>query len=97
MDTSFNTESRAYEKAARRVKEIKGFYSNLTSYCLVIPFLIVLNLLTSPEKLWFFWPMLGWGIGIAAHGVSTFGIGRNWEEKKIRELMDEEQKQAKTF
>ncbi|MBK1894732.1 2TM domain-containing protein [Chryseobacterium paridis] len=89
METlSFNKDNRAYEKAAKRVKELKGFYGNLTSYCLVIPFLLVLNLLTSPYHLWFYWPMLGWGIGLVAHGINVFGIGKNWEEKKIKELMD---------
>ena len=94
---SFNKENRAYEKAAKRVKDLKGFYGNLTSYCLVIPFLLILNLLTSPEHLWFYWPMLGWGLGLTLHAVSTFGIGKNWEEKKIRELMEEEKKNTKSF
>ncbi|MCU7614500.1 2TM domain-containing protein [Chryseobacterium sp. GMJ5] len=89
---SFNKENLAYEKAARRVQELKKFYGNLTSYCLVIPFLLILNLLTSPEHLWFYWPMLGWGIGLAAHAANVFGIGKNWEEKKIQQLMEEDQK-----
>ncbi|MEN4759713.1 2TM domain-containing protein [Chryseobacterium sp. C39-AII1] len=97
METYTNKESMAYEKAAKRVKEIKGFYGNLTSYCLVIPFLIVLNVITSPGHLWFFWPMLGWGIGLAAHGINTFGIGKDWEEKKIKQLMEEERKNAKSI
>jgi hypothetical protein len=97
METIINKETLAYEKAARRVKEIKGFYSNLTSYCLVIPFLAAINLLTSRDYLWFFWPMIGWGIGILAHAVNTFGIGREWEEKKIKQLMEEERKTTKTL
>ncbi|MBL1221620.1 2TM domain-containing protein [Chryseobacterium sp. L7] len=95
--TSFNKEAHAYRKASRRVKELKGFYGNLTSYCLVIPFLVVLNLITSPQHLWFYWPMLGWGVGIVAHGISVFGIGKEWEERKIRELMDEDRKNTKTL
>jgi hypothetical protein len=97
METIINKEELAYRKAARRVKELKGFYGNLTSYCLVIPFLAILNIITDASHLWFFWPMLGWGIGIVAHGVNTFGIGRSWEEKKIRELMEEERKNSKTL
>ncbi|WP_284460336.1 2TM domain-containing protein, partial [Chryseobacterium sp.] len=73
------------------------FYGNLTSFCLVIPFLAALNLLTAPGYLWFLWPMLGWGIGIAFHAVNVFGIGKNWEEKKIRELMAEEKGKTKTL
>ena len=94
---SFNKENLAYEKAVKRVKDLKGFYGNLTSYCLVIPFLLVINLLTSPNELWFYWPMLGWGIGIAAHAANVFGIGRDWEEKKIQQLMEEERKDTKSL
>ncbi|MGN7756032.1 2TM domain-containing protein [Chryseobacterium sp. 22532] len=98
METlGYTKETLAYKKAEKRVKELKGFYGNLTSYCLVIPFLIALNLLTSPDHLWFYWPMLGWGIGITAHAVNVFGIGKEWEEKKIRELMEQDAKNIKTL
>jgi hypothetical protein len=92
---SVNQENLAYRKAAKRVKDLKGFYGNLTSYCLVIPFLLVINLLTSPNELWFYWPMLGWGIGIAAHAVNVFGIGKDWEEKKIKYLLEKEKINSK--
>ena len=94
---SFNKENLAYEKAAKRVKDLKGFYGNLTSYCLVIPFLLIINLINTPKHLWFYWPMLGWGFGIVAHAVNTFGIGKNWEEKKIMELMSQEKKAQNNF
>ncbi|MEN2434065.1 2TM domain-containing protein [Weeksellaceae bacterium A-14] len=86
-----NNENLAYERAYKRVKEIKGFYGNLISYCLVMPFLIFINLKTAPEYHWFWWPMLGWGIGVISHGLQVFGIGKNWEEKKIKELMEKDQ------
>ncbi|WP_294229990.1 2TM domain-containing protein [uncultured Chryseobacterium sp.] len=79
---------KAYERAEKRVKEIKGFYGNLISYCIVIPFLIIINLITTPDNIWFFFPMLGWGIGVTAHGMSVFAIGKNWEERKIREILE---------
>ncbi|WP_061084081.1 2TM domain-containing protein [Chryseobacterium indologenes] len=97
METIINKDELAYRKASRRVKELKGFYGNLTSYCLVIPFLAVLNLFTAPQYLWFLWPMMGWGMGLAAHGITTFGIGKEWEEKKIRQLMNEDRKGTKTL
>ena len=58
--TSETTETIAYERAVKRVKELKGFYGNLISYCIVIPFLVIINLLKSPKEIWFYWPMLGW-------------------------------------
>lgn len=94
---TYNKENLAYKKAAKRVKDLKGFYGNLASYCIVIPFLIIINMITSPQHLWFYWPMLGWGIGIVAHAVNTFGIGKDWEEKKIQELMDREKRSSKSL
>lgn len=84
---------KAYERAQKRVKEIKGFYANLISYCIVIPFLILLNLLTNPKHIWFYFPMLGWGIGLAAHGMSVFAIGKNWEDRKIKEILEKQNQQ----
>ena len=88
--TTQETETIAYERAVKRVKELKGFYGNLISYCIVIPFLIIINLITSPKGIWFYWPMLGWGIGLLAHGMNVFAIGKNWEEKKIQEIMNKD-------
>ena len=88
--TAPDTENIAYQRAVKRVKELKSFYGNLISYCIVIPFLTIINLLTSPRQLWFYWPMLGWGIGLAAHGMNVFAIGKNWEEKKIQEILNKE-------
>lgn len=85
-----NDEDRAYERAQKRVKELKSFYGNLISYCIIIPFLIILNLISSPRNIWFYWPMLGWGIGLVAHGMSVFAIGKGWEEKKIREILEKQ-------
>ncbi len=88
--TTTDTENIGYQRAVKRVKELKGFYGNLISYCIIIPFLTAVNFLTSPDHLWFYWPMLGWGIGIAAHAMNVFAIGRNWEEKKIQEILNKE-------
>ena len=93
MITQPAQESVAYQRASKRVKELKGFYGNLTSYCLVIPFLIFVNLYTAPQYQWFWWPMLGWGIGLASHGLQVFGIGRNWEEKQIQKILEKEKEQ----
>ncbi|PKF75106.1 2TM domain-containing protein [Chryseobacterium sp. PMSZPI] len=83
-------ENKAYEKAQKRVKEIKGFYSNLISYCIVIPFLIFINLFTGHGNHWFWFPVLGWGIGLASHAFQVFGVGESWQDKKIREIMNKQ-------
>jgi len=81
-----------YDRARRRVRQLKGFYIHATIYVLVNTLLIGINLITSHHEIWFFWPLLGWGIGLAAHGFSVFGLGGlwgpEWEERKIKEIID---------
>lgn len=90
METTYNyNEQTAYERAKDRVHKLKGFYGNLISYCCVIPILIIINLSTSSFQ-WFWFPMLGWGMGLTFHALETFGYGKNWEEKKIREILEKE-------
>ena len=100
MENNYQEEER-YFKARKRVEEIKGFYGNLIAYVVVNIGLMVLNLLTSPGYLWFFWPMLGWGIGVLFHGMKVFNympfFGKDWEEKKIKEHMDKEDQSKKTW
>ena len=100
MENNYQEEER-YFKARKRVEEIKGFYGNLIAYIVVNIGLMVINLLTSPGYLWFFWPMLGWGIGVLFHGMKVFNympfFGKDWEEKKIKEFMDKEEQSKKTW
>jgi hypothetical protein len=100
MENKYQAEDRYYV-AKKKVNEIKGFYGNLASYILVNVILLVINLVTSPEYLWFFWPLFGWGIGVLIHGMSVFQwlpfFGKEWEEKKIKEFMDIENKTKDKF
>ncbi|MEA3478607.1 MAG: 2TM domain-containing protein [Bacteroidota bacterium] len=81
-------EQTRYQEAKKRVEEIKGFYYHLFSYIVVNAVLVVINLLTSPEYLWFIWPILGWGVGLVIHAFTVFGNlwGKSWEERKIKEI-----------
>ena len=90
MTSTASDQSKAYERASKRVTELKGFYANLISYCLIIPFLIFINLRTAPEYQWFWWPLLGWGVGLGSHALQVFGIGKNWEENQIQKILDRE-------
>lgn len=95
-------EKELYKMAQKRIKEIKGFYIHLIAYVLVNIFLFVINsnlfktgsinIDFGSLSLPFFW-----GIGVAAHCASVFGpnifLGKNWEEKKIKEILDKEKQQ----
>ncbi len=97
MENHEQQEENAYFRAKQRVKEMKEFYGNLLSYCLVIPFLIFINYRTYWEFQWFWFPLFGWGLGLAIHGFSVFGYGATWEERKIRELMEKDEQQPKNW
>ena len=91
---SDNLENSKYVKAVERVEKLKEFYQNLVSFCLVIPFLIFINLKFFPSFHWFWFPIFGWGIGLTFHflEVNNYNIflGRNWEDRKIKEMMEQE-------
>ena len=93
MEINYNEQARYYQ-AKKRVEELKGFYGNLIAYVIFNGFFLVLNLITSPNELWFFWPLIGWGIGVLFHGMRVFNFNpffnKNWEEQKIKELMNKE-------
>lgn len=83
----------AYDRAKRKVREIKGFYINLACYLLVMPIIIYINLTVMPEFQWFWFSLIGWGVGVLSHAMAAFGyypfLRRDWEERKLKQLMDE--------
>jgi 2TM domain/Histidine kinase len=87
-------EAIAYERAWRQMRSMRGFYKHLMIYVLVITGLGIVNLTISPQRLWFVFPAAGWGLGLVIHGASVWGgafwLGREWEEKKIQQLLARE-------
>jgi hypothetical protein len=98
MDNT-NSEYERYQKAKKQVNEIKGFYGHLASYVIVLVILIYINLKYTPEYLWFIWTMFGWGIGLFFHAVRVFNwfpfLNKEWEERKIKQFMDEDKNKNK--
>ena len=86
--TDYMNESAKYLRAKKRVENLKGFYGSLMAYCVVIPFLIFINYRTGWNFQWFWFPLFGWGLGLIIGAFSIFGIGGNWEERKINEIME---------
>ena len=95
METNYAEADRYYE-AQKKVAEIKKFYQHLTVYLLCNPIVIVVNLMTSPGYLCFIWSLMGWGIAIVLHGLKAFEFSpfynKEWEERKIREILEKENK-----
>lgn len=84
-------QSPEYRAARCQVRKLRGFYAHLSVYLAVNAGLLIINLFSSPGRLWVVWPLAGWGIGVVIHGASVFlggrVLGREWEERKIREIL----------
>lgn len=85
-----------YAAAKKRVEDIKNFYVHLLVFVLVISGLILADIYDD-KPWWVQWVVIGWGAGVIAHAAQTYGSALSsgkswsaeWEEKKIRELMDD--------
>lgn len=84
-----NDFSRAKRMAAVRF----AFYIHLVVYVFVNLMLIAINLATTPWYFWFMWPLLGWGIGLLAHGVVTSALPLGG--KVHRHLIEEEMRKSR--
>ncbi len=78
-------------RARRRVGMKLGFYTHALVYMLVNLGLFAINAFTGGER-WAIWPLAGWGLGLAIHGVVTFvklngeGLQRRMLDNEIERL-----------
>jgi hypothetical protein len=88
-----------YQEAQKRVKKIKGFYTHAAIYLLVNIMIVIINIQNlEPGESYFklenFFTAFFWGLGLLTHALSVFLpniiLGSNWEEKKIKELMEKD-------
>jgi len=99
-----NEEQFRYERAVKKVKKQKGFFVHATVYVLVNLFLILSSVYFGHQS-WtsieLYYTPIFWGIGLAAHGFSVFMpnllFGKEWEERKIKQLMEEDRKRTNYF
>ncbi len=84
-----------YERAKKHVEELKGFYIHFSIYLIMVPVFIYLNFQSTGFP-WAIFPIVGWGAGVSGHAMEVFNynplLGRNWEERKIREMMEKDDK-----
>jgi len=80
----------AYKKAKKRVEAKLGFYIHVAVYVVVNTLLIIINLLTSSQYLWFKWPLIGWGIGLFFHALGVFVFSG---ESAVKEQMIQKEMQ----
>ncbi|OCB78722.1 2TM domain-containing protein [Flavobacterium crassostreae] len=91
------TNQQHWQQVQKQAQQIQIWYTKCRGYLLINTGLVVLNLWTSPDSLWFYWPMLGWGIGLFFQAKKAFNwpffLGKNWEHKKIQRILDQQTQQ----
>ena len=89
-----NSRDQRLREAKEQVERERGFYQHLITYVLVNLGLFGLYLFSGSGYYWFVWPLIGWGIGLAFHAYGVFGnglfFGKDWEDKRIKKLMGED-------
>lgn len=78
-------------EAFKFVRNLRGFYMHLFRYAIVTAVLVAINLIVTPQKLWAFWIMGGWGLGILLHASRVFRpdwfLGPQWERQQVEKRL----------
>lgn len=73
--------------AFNKVRRLRGYYLHLLIYLVMNLSLAILNLLTTPETLWFIGSPIFWGMGLLIHTFRVFVFdqyfGAQWERAQV--------------
>ena len=87
------SESQSAEEilAFNQVRKLKDFYIHLANYVLVIAVLTIVNALTTPNRWWVQWVIIGWGVGVFSHWLQIserFSLfGSKWEKEQVEKRL----------
>lgn len=89
--TTQPTEDEIYQKAKKRVEEIKGFYAHLCVYLVINILIVIIWLVTSLGFFaWFIFPVGGWGVVVILHALFVFVFNKDarWEKNAVEKEAD---------
>jgi hypothetical protein len=89
MTTAPTNES--LEEARRYVRRKRIFYTVVAVWLALSLMWFAIDMLDDSSSIWFYWPMLGTGIGVAIAGIVLLGIGglfgADWERRQIDQYL----------
>ena len=80
--------------AVHRTNMKLAFRSHVIAYAIVNAGLFFINVVTTPDHLWFYWPMLGWGLGLIAHAATVYLDGASMRERMIEDEYEKLRRKA---
>ncbi len=101
-----NFDQERYNRAKKRIDELKGFYIHFAVYLVVNAF-IMINIFIHVDDKADFWnwgtfaTAFFWGLGLAFHASHVFSLnpffGKKWEERQIQKFIDKDKEEARKF
>jgi 4-hydroxybenzoate polyprenyltransferase len=77
----------ALEEARRYVRRKRIFFTVLAIWIALSLMWFLIDMRDDSSSVWFYWPMLGTGVGVAITGIVLLGIGglfgADWERREI--------------
>ncbi len=83
-------DNEAYKKAKEKVEAKIGFYIHLGLYIIINAILFIIDKASTPEETWFYWPLIGWGIGLLFHGIGVFVSTSKFRERMIEKEIEKQ-------
>lgn len=77
--------------ARKRAGAKLGWYAHATLYLVINLTMLAFSSYGFGSRSWSAFPLLGWGLGLALHGISVFLLGKG---SGLRERMIERERQA---
>ena len=72
-------------------KKRAGFKRHAFFYIIIMIFLAIVNVATTPDVIWIGWPVLGWGFALSIHAFSTYaGSSQTLEESEYLALKNKQ-------
>ncbi len=84
------------DEAIRTVRAKLAFYYHAFIFAVICLIMLGINLMYSPQIIWFFWPLLAWSILLASHGFQVFAVreGSTIRRKMIEKEMKKRRPKA---
>lgn len=82
------------KQARKKVKSLRKLYIHMSLYAIIGIFFFLLNTATSPFQMWWFFPLLPWGVVLSLHYILVKGIpgsdilSPEWEEREYERQLD---------
>jgi hypothetical protein len=91
MEAAPRTEQELREQAVSRLKKRRDFRGHVFIYVAVNAMLVVIWAVTGAGFFWPIFPILGWGVGVAANAWDVYGrkpIGEDEIRRETERLQD---------